>query len=108
MSETQLSIPGIPPRYFPWAARTDDIIHRAAQSVGEKADDIKGPCRQPHIVRARWAVMLALREAGWSTPRIGRALNNRDHTTVRHGLLKGAELRATDSKFAAVCDWVAG
>jgi len=44
-----------------------------------------GAQRHRGVVRARWAVMVALHRRGWSTVQIGR-LMGRDHTTVMHGL----------------------
>lgn len=42
--------------------------------------------RLPHLVRARWVVMLALQERGVSLKQIAAALHLKNHTTVVHGL----------------------
>jgi hypothetical protein len=63
-----------------------------------------GPGRNRHLVRLRWAMMLALSEQrGWSTPQIGARLGGRDHTTVLSGLSEGRKLRCVDPEFAALC-----
>ena len=62
-----------------------DIITDAAILYGVTESDITGPRRHKSVVEARWAVMAALDQMGWTTPRIGKRLN-RDHTTVLHGL----------------------
>ena len=49
-------------------------INRAAEHHGVTVAEIKGRSRLGHVVAARQDVFLALREAGWSFPRIGRAL----------------------------------
>ena len=60
-------------------------INRAAEHHGVTAAEIKGRSRLGSVVAARQDVFLLLREAGWSFPRIGRAMS-RDHTTVMHGV----------------------
>ena len=49
-------------------------INRAAEHHGVTVAEIKGRSRLGHVAAARQDVFLALREAGWSFPRIGRAL----------------------------------
>ena len=60
-------------------------INHAAEHHGVTVADIKGRSRLGPVVAARQDVFLALREAGWSFPRIGRAMG-RDHSTVMHGV----------------------
>lgn len=46
-------------------------------------------CEQRHrslVIARQEAMYRAHREGGYSLPRIGRALGNRDHTTVLHGV----------------------
>lgn len=52
--------------------------------------DAESHWRDPRAVRARWFAFNALRERGWSLPRIARAFN-RDHTTVIYGLRRFKE-----------------
>jgi len=106
--DTQLHFDGIKPRYFPWAARVDLMLKRAADAAAVTVDALTGNDRRKHVVRARWAVMLALHEAGWSQSRIGQNIGGRDHTTVLHGLREGEKLRAVDLEFDEFCEWVAG
>lgn len=83
-----------PPRHAANAVDTAARIFEVARH------DLTGAARQHHICRARWAVMLVLQRRGYSTPRIGRALGGRDHTTIMHGLKRGAAIEAADSVFA--------
>jgi chromosomal replication initiation ATPase DnaA len=63
----------------PWALRN------AAQAYGVHQDEITGRSRTRTVCQARYAVMCALDDCGWSSVRIGKLLN-RDHTTILHGL----------------------
>lgn len=58
-----------------------ELIRDVALARGLRAKDITGPRRWPELVKARLDVAAALREDGWSYPRIGRALK-RDHGTI--------------------------
>ena len=71
-----------PPSYSPIATDTIDMV---ARMTGVSKADILGRSRKPHICRARWAAMRALKQRGLSASHIGR-LMGRDHTTVLHGL----------------------
>ena len=62
-------------------------ISRAAEHHGVTVAEIKGRSRLGAVVAARQDVFLALRESGWSFPRIGRAMG-RDHSTVMHGVAR--------------------
>jgi len=93
---------------YPWRVHAAPLIERAAQAVGETPDSVVCANRKPRLARARWAVMLALRNEGWSTFRIGREIGNRDHTTVMHGLKKARELREIDADFERLCGIVRG
>ena len=61
------------------------VIKRIEREYGITLADMQGPRRYRPIVRARWALIAALRERGWSLMRIGAFLN-RDHTTVMYAL----------------------
>ena len=74
-------------------------INRAAEHHGVTVAEIKGRSRLGRAAAARQDVFLALREAGWSFPRIGRAMG-RDHSTVMHGVAV-AEARSHGSMGAA-------
>lgn len=62
-----------------------EVLHRVSAHYKLTPDDIRGPCRRKHFVRARRAVMEVLRERGLSLPAIGLIVN-RHHTAVLHGL----------------------
>jgi len=78
------------------------IIAQVAKAAGIGERDILSPCRLPHIVRARWSVMLALRRGGASFPVIG-ALLGRDHKTVMHGVSRANALMVSDAGFQSLC-----
>lgn len=70
------------------------VIYRAAGLCGVTPDLILSSSRKRHLVRIRWAVMLALRRHGGlvcTTDSIAAAVGRNDHTTVVHGL-REAEL----------------
>lgn len=75
-------------------------IRSVAAVIGSRPDEMTGPRIERPLVQARWAVMLALSECeGWSSPRIGKALGGRDHSTVLSGLRRARTLRAADPSF---------
>lgn len=67
-------------------SRMLQIANRVCWETDVSLADLKGPCRERHLVRARWVFMRRAHSEGISTTRIGRFLGNRDHTTVLHGL----------------------
>lgn len=83
-----------------------DYVRRAAAVCDVLPSEIAGASRQTAIVRARWAVMVAMRRDGRSLPQIGARLH-KDHTTIFHGLRRADELLATDAEFAALVAQVA-
>lgn len=93
---------------YPWGLQTAPMIARAAKAVGETPAVLMSDNRARHLTHARWAVMLALWNAGWSTMRIGREIGNRDHTTVMHGLKQARALREIDADFERLCGIVRG
>lgn len=81
-----------PSWYTPPSARHcsgAQVMARVAALHNVTVEDIVGPSRSRQICEARWAAMRELRLSGKSTPWIGRLLN-RDHSTVVHGLRRGA------------------
>jgi chromosomal replication initiation ATPase DnaA len=80
-------------------------IRRAAEAFGVREEEITGKRRPNYLVRARWAVMLAMR-GGQSACQIGARLN-RDHSSVLHGFKHGEELAKRDAWFATQCRVVA-
>lgn len=59
--------------------------------------DVAGPTRTAALVRARRDVYVALRKAGYSLPLIG-SWCNRDHSTIRHHVVKAAADAAITTK----------
>lgn len=66
-------------------AAADHMVSR--KRIMSRMRDIKP------VSDARQDVYLALRELGWSLPRIGKAMG-RDHTTVIHGIAMAIARRA--------------
>lgn len=51
--------------------------------------EVVGPCRKHDLVAVRHWMSWRLRSAcRWSFPKIGKALGNRDHATIMHGVEK--------------------
>ncbi len=65
------------------------VIDAASRHTGFTVDQIKGYPRS--AVPARFAVCLALHRKGWSYPRIGRLLNDRDHTTIMNAVKRAKD-----------------
>ena len=68
------------------------IITQVGAAFGFTYADIVGPCQIVPLVRARWAAIAAVRTArpDLSIKRLGRTFGDRDHTTIRHALLRMA------------------
>lgn len=64
-----------------------EIIKRVADQHMLPVDAIVGPGKQPHIVRARWDAVVAVRKAfpDRSLPWVGQRFN-RHHATILHVL----------------------
>jgi chromosomal replication initiation ATPase DnaA len=58
-------------------------VKAIAEQSGIAWHEVMGRSRFRHVVRVRAAICVALRERGWSFPRIGAFLGL-DHTTVMH------------------------
>lgn len=57
--------------------------------TGLTPSELRGEGRQKHLARARHIYAFAARKrAGWSYPRIAKAINRADHSTVLHGVMK--------------------
>lgn len=68
------------------------LIHAASVLTGVAEPVIRGQSRQKRIVHIRWAVAVAAREQGYSSPQIGRALGDRDHSTILYAVQQSAYL----------------
>jgi chromosomal replication initiator protein len=74
-----------PPRRRPITMR--EIIREVAQKHGVLVADILSDRRHKPVVVARHEAMWRCKnETSFSLPQIGRAIGNRDHTTVMHGI----------------------
>lgn len=63
------------------------VLSEVSRETGISAVDIMSQRRSPRVVQARHKVMWRLRhETEWSTPRIGKFLGDRDHTTILSGI----------------------
>jgi chromosomal replication initiation ATPase DnaA len=85
--------------------RMGRMIEVAAITFNVSVGAMTGAIRSGPMVRARFAVMWAARQLyGYSTPVIGRALGNRDHSTVISGIKRAEELREKDQDFREITD----
>ena len=75
----------------------ETILEAVAANYCCTVRNIKGEQRQ--WCEPRWIAMLMLSDIGWSYPRIGRFLGDRDHTTIMHGVSKARVLLATNFMF---------
>lgn len=78
----------------PPSVSPDDVATLVAQceALGVHVHDVVGPSRYAHYCAQRRTVWRALRDLGWSFPRIAAACS-RDHATIMHGLRVEAEAR---------------
>lgn len=81
-----------------------DYIAKAAEVFEVSTTDMLGERQTKPISRARWSVMLVLRDKrGMSYPAIGSKLGDRDHSTVIHGINRAKAIMQTDPEFAEQC-----
>lgn len=72
------------------------VIKKVSEATGVPVDDITGPRRHKHILRARNFAILTCRDyVGASLPAIGRVFN-RDHTTVINAIRRMDEVMTLD------------
>lgn len=76
------------------------IIQRASELFSVHPRDLISSYRFNFIVRARFAMYLALRQRGWSYCKIGR-LMKRNHSSVIHGVQRAEYMVEKDPDFAA-------
>lgn len=76
------------------------ILRDAATIFGVTIGQMKGETRHQRVARARFAVCwLAHAMLGYSSPRVGRSLGGRDHTSVLHACKQAITLRVSDPDF---------
>lgn len=73
--------------------RLSAIAGPIAEAYGIPLSDMRGESKERRFVWPRQEAMLAMREAGFSTPRIGQFFR-RDHSTVMHGIAAARKRRA--------------
>ncbi len=85
---------------IPWVApkRVREIVAAVARETGVSVERIVGRERSRAAVNARWMAIAMVADATkWSTPRIGKVLGGRDHTTILHALRRmGISYRSDD------------
>ncbi len=73
------------------------ISTMVAQHFSLRTQELRGPSRRRHVVRARGIAMsLAWKLTGKSLDAVGRYFGNRDHTTVLHACRRTENLQQTD------------
>lgn len=83
----------------------DAIVRDAAYLMGLQHYDIISGTRTGALVRARFAVAWTATNAhGCSTARVGRALGDRDHSTIINALRKAEKWRKSDPSFRYLTD----
>lgn len=85
-----------------------EIVNHCAELFDVSADDIMSRRRIRPITQARFALYAALRQRGWSYPRIGNFMG-RDHSSVLVGVRKAEWLmerqRSYEEKVEALAMW---
>lgn len=76
------------------------IIQAVSIVTRVPADDLHAKCRSKAVAEARIALYVVARQCCHSYPAIGRAVGNRDHTTVVTGARRGLERLEVDVDFA--------
>ncbi len=80
-----------------------DVIESVADYFGVSVDQLKSKRRTQDLARFRQTAMYLVRElTGASLNQIGRALGNRDHSTVSHACNKISTLAKKDPQFRGV------
>lgn len=83
----------------------EQCIQLVAREFGLGRHEIVGQRRSAYVARPRQIIMwLAKETTTASLPMIGRALGNRDHTTIMHGIHQVERRRAESSEYRANTD----
>lgn len=81
------------------------IMWTVALDAGVTVRDLMSDRRKQPLAEARQMAMWLARElTPLSLPQIGRALGDRDHTTIMHGIERIEQRRQADAAFAARLD----
>lgn len=87
-----------------YATRMERVLHAFKQMSGIPPHRIIGPARSQAISIARQPVILAATRCGLSLSMIGKALGNRNHTTIRHARRVAEYYYARDANYRALVD----
>lgn len=79
------------------------LLNKASELFDVHKRDLNSRVRYGFIMPARFAMYKALRERGWSYPRIGK-LFDKDHSTIIHGVKRAEYLMERDASYAAKID----
>jgi chromosomal replication initiator protein len=80
-----------------------DRLSIAADVLYVSYGELIGDTRQAFIAHRRFLLMLFFRDHdGYSYPRIGGIIGNRDHSTVIHGVKRARQLIKDDGDMAAL------
>jgi len=89
----------------PQTARIASIVESAALLFKVSRPEILGESRARKVVQARDAVAWVARlTAGYSSPRIGRELGGRDHSTILTALKRAEQWRDGDGDYRQATD----
>ena len=83
------------------------MFSRVLQETGISRREIVSEVREHAVIEARFAMYLALRKHGYSTPTIGKMLN-RDHSTIVDGIRSARKRYEKSAAFRALVDKVVG
>ena len=83
--------------------RVREILETASQVFDVPVKDIMSGSRKRRHARPRHAVCFVGYRRGWSSPQIGRGIG-REHSTVRYGRERAAEIAVIDLDYAAKVD----
>lgn len=75
------------------------VVNKTCDLFAVHPRDLLGDYRYRFLIPARFALYAALEGAGWTRRRAGRALG-RDHSTLRHGVYRAADMARRDPKYA--------
>lgn len=75
------------------------VVNKTCDLFAVHPRDLLGDYRYRFLIPARFALYAALEGAGWSRRRTGRALG-KDHSTLRNGAERAADMARRDPKYA--------
>lgn len=76
------------------------LLNKASELFDIHKRDLDSDIRFAFIMPARFAMYKALRERGWSYPRIGK-LFGKDHSTIMYGVSRADYMIERDEEYAA-------